>query len=91
MLKLVSVKFFVGFFTMAALAVPQIAFGTTQPGIGIYSVSSYVVSAAATNGGTCGATPAITWPVISIILDRQKPARWNGIPLMDPKGTSFRN
>jgi hypothetical protein len=57
MLKLISVKFFVGLFTLAALAVPQIAFGTTQPGIGIYSVSSYVVSATATNGGTCGAAP----------------------------------
>jgi hypothetical protein len=55
MLKLISVKFVAGVFTVAALAVPRIALGTTGPGAGIYSVSVYVVSATATNGGTCGA------------------------------------
>jgi hypothetical protein len=37
------------------LAIPQIASASTTPIAGIYSVSSYVVSATATNGGTCGA------------------------------------
>src|ERR1700690_106730 len=55
MLKLISVKFVAGVFTVVALAVPRIAFGTTGPGVGIYGVSSYVVSATAINGGTGGA------------------------------------
>ena len=37
------------------LAIPQIASASTTPIAGIYSVSSYVVSDTATNGGTCGA------------------------------------
>ncbi len=57
MLKLISVKFLVGVVLVAALAAPRIAMGATGPGIGIYVVSSYVVSATATNGGTCGAAP----------------------------------
>jgi hypothetical protein len=55
MLKLISVKFLAGVVCLAALATPRIAIGETVPGVGIYSVSSYVVSATATNGGTCGA------------------------------------
>jgi len=48
---------------LAALAcgllIPQFAAAaTTQPSTGIYSVSSYVVSAVATNGGSCGAPAA---------------------------------
>ncbi|MGA8068329.1 MAG: hypothetical protein WCA47_13450 [Terriglobales bacterium] len=43
----------------AALAVPNLASAATAatPIAGIYGVSSYVVSANATNGGTCGAQP----------------------------------
>ncbi|MGB6384089.1 MAG: hypothetical protein WBD25_11345 [Terriglobales bacterium] len=57
MLKLTSVKFLAGVVLVAALAAPRIAVGATGPGVGIYVVSSYVVSATATNGGTCGAVP----------------------------------
>ena len=57
MLKLISVKFLVGVVLVAALAAPRIAIGATGPGVGIYNVSSYVMSATATNGGTCGAAP----------------------------------
>jgi hypothetical protein len=45
----------IGTLLFAAVFVPRIAFATATPGAGIYSVSSYVVSASATNGGTCGA------------------------------------
>jgi hypothetical protein len=52
----VSVKFVVGVVWVAAiLGIPHAAFGAAAPSVGIYSVSSYVVSAVATNGGTCGA------------------------------------
>jgi hypothetical protein len=54
MLKLFSGRFFVGFVALSALAFPRLAAGAKAPGVGIYSVSSYVVSATATNGGTCG-------------------------------------
>ncbi len=40
---------------LLAFAIPQIANASTPPITGIYSVSSYVASAVATNGGTCGA------------------------------------
>jgi hypothetical protein len=49
-------KFVCGCFFLAAFAQPQNAMGaTTAPGVGIYSVSTYVASAIATNGGNCGA------------------------------------
>ena len=51
----IAVRFLTGLVSLAALAAPRIALGATPPSIGIYSVSSYVVSATATNGGTCGA------------------------------------
>jgi hypothetical protein len=55
MQKLISLKFLAGVVSLAAVAAPRIAIGATPPGVGIYSVSSYVISATATNGGTCGA------------------------------------
>jgi hypothetical protein len=55
MLKLISVRALAGIVSLTALAAPRVAFGATAPGLGIYVVSSYVVSATATNGGTCGA------------------------------------
>jgi hypothetical protein len=54
MLKLL-VRFLAGLVLVSALVAPPIAMGATPPAVGIYSVSSYVVSANATNGGTCGA------------------------------------
>jgi hypothetical protein len=57
MLKLISVRFLAGVILVSALAAPRSAVGATGPGVGIYDVSSYVVSATATNGGTCGAAP----------------------------------
>jgi hypothetical protein len=50
-----SFKFLAAVAWVAILALPHVAFGAVAPGVGIYSVSSYVVSAVATNGGTCGA------------------------------------
>src|SRR5580704_17140197 len=38
-----------------------------------------------------GPLRVITWPVISIILDREKRARWSGIPLTVREETSFKN
>jgi hypothetical protein len=55
MLELISTRLFVGVLSLSVLAVPHIAVAATPPAVGIYSVSSYVVSATATNGGTCGA------------------------------------
>jgi len=55
MQELISVKFLAVVVLLAAVAAPRIAIGATPPGVGIYSVSSYVISATATNGGTCGA------------------------------------
>jgi hypothetical protein len=55
MLKLVSVELLVGVISLVSFAAPPIAVGATPPGVGIYTVSSYVVSAVATNGGMCGA------------------------------------
>jgi hypothetical protein len=52
--KLTSLNFLACFLTFSAIAVPC-AVAATPPAAGIYSVSSYVVSATATNGGTCGA------------------------------------
>jgi len=50
-----SFKFLAAVAWVGILALPHVAFGAVAPGVGIYSVSSYVVSAVATNGGTCGA------------------------------------
>jgi hypothetical protein len=55
MLKLTSTRLFAAVFSLSVLAAPHIAVAATPPAVGIYSVSSYVVSATATNGGTCGA------------------------------------
>jgi hypothetical protein len=56
MTKFASAKLFASLILLAALAIPVMANGATvQPVAGIYSVSSYVVSATATNGGSCGA------------------------------------
>ena len=51
----ISFKFLASVVWVVILALPHVAFGAAAPGVGIYSVSSYVVSAVATNGGTCGA------------------------------------
>jgi hypothetical protein len=51
----ISSKLIAGLAWVAILALPHVAFGASAPDAGIYSVSSYVVSAVATNGGTCGA------------------------------------
>lgn len=47
-------RFLAGAMLLSSFAVGH-AFGATSPVAGIYSVSSYVVSATATNGGSCGA------------------------------------
>jgi hypothetical protein len=54
-MQYISSKLVAGVVWVATLALPPIAFGASAPGAGIYSVSSYVVSALATNGETCGA------------------------------------
>ena len=51
----ISFKLLAAVVCVCTLAVPRVAFGAAPPGVGIYSVSSYVVSAVATNGGMCGA------------------------------------
>lgn len=51
----ISLKFLAGAVWVAILAFPHVAFGAAAPSVGIYILSSYVVSAVATNGGTCGA------------------------------------
>jgi hypothetical protein len=51
----VSLKFLAGVTSGIIFVLPRLAFGAAGPSVGIYSVSSYVVSAVATNGGTCGA------------------------------------
>jgi hypothetical protein len=50
-----SFRFLASVVWVTILALPRGAFAADAPGVGIYSVSSYVVSAVATNGGTCGA------------------------------------
>ena len=50
-----SVKLLAILVSLAALAAPHIAIAATVPVAGVYSVATYVVSATATNGGTCGA------------------------------------
>jgi hypothetical protein len=52
-----SSKLLAGVVWSVVLMLPHIALGAAAPAIGVYSVSSYVVSAVATNGGTCGAQP----------------------------------
>jgi hypothetical protein len=54
-MQTISARFLAGVALVAVFAAPQIAFGAAAPSAGIYSVSSYVVSAVATNGGECGA------------------------------------
>jgi hypothetical protein len=51
----ISFKLLAGVVLVALFVHPHVAFGAAAPSVGIYGVSSYVVSAVATNGGTCGA------------------------------------
>jgi hypothetical protein len=53
-MKLAYIRFLAAT-VFAVIVAPHSANGTTVPTIGTYSVSSYVVSATATNGGMCGA------------------------------------
>jgi hypothetical protein len=54
-MKDVSLKFLAGVVCISIVALSHAGFAAEGPSVGIYSVSSYVVSAVATNGGTCGA------------------------------------
>jgi hypothetical protein len=53
--KHISIKLLTSIVSVASLALPLSAAEPKAPAMGTYSVSSYVVSAAATNGGSCGA------------------------------------
>jgi hypothetical protein len=50
-----SLKFLAGLLPIAVLTASRFAVAAAPPAPGVYAVSSYVVSANATNGGLCGA------------------------------------
>jgi hypothetical protein len=86
MLKLASVELFAGVISLASFAVPQIAVGATAPGVGIYVVSSYVVSAVATNGGMCGAPQGDYLSSYFFYPGRAKPGAMERHSINGPQG-----